>query len=107
MNKVPIFLLVGLLGFMVYVKKGAEPATFSKTDQSAAKRNAFTILQNKCNTCHANKKRLVLFSLSNMDSLKFQINHQVFVTKKMPKGSKNQLSEAEEQDLRNWLEALN
>jgi hypothetical protein len=42
-----------------------------------------------------------------MDSLLSEINTQVFITRKMPKGKRNQLSEQEEMSLKNWLSGLN
>lgn len=75
--------------------------------QTSLKQKAFTVLRNKCNTCHATKKRAEIFTISNMDSLSIDINNQVFIKRKMPKGKKNKLSATEELYLINWLETLN
>lgn len=56
--------------------------------QTSLKQKAFIVLKNKCNTCHATKRRVDIFTISNMDSLKFEINNQVFIKRKMPKGKK-------------------
>ncbi len=40
-----------------------------------------------------------------MDSLAADIQKQVFVKKKMPKGRKIKLTEKETQNLRHWLDA--
>lgn len=75
--------------------------------QNSLKTKAFNILKNKCNICHATKRRIQLFTLNNMDSLKAEINTQVFIKRKMPKGKRNQLSKQEEMNLKNWLSGLN
>ena len=72
--------------------------------QEDVKSIAFTTLKNKCNTCHATKKRTDIFTLENMDSLAPEIWKQVFVKKKMPKGRKIELTEVELKTLRNWLD---
>ena len=64
---------------------------------------AFTVLRNKCNVCHATKKRTDIFTLDNMDSLAIDIHKQVFVKKKMPKGRKVILTTEEQQILEQWL----
>ncbi len=56
--------------------------------QTSLKQKAFIVLKKKCNTCHATKRRVDIFTISNMDSLKFEINNQVFIKRKMPKGKK-------------------
>ncbi len=79
----------------------------TQTEQTSTKQKAFIVLRNNCNTCHATKRQLQLFTLYNMDSLRLEINTQVFITRKMPKGKRNQLSEQEEMNLKNWLNGLN
>ena len=64
------------------------------------------MLRNKCNACHAIKKRTDIFSLKNMDSLAIEINKQVFVKRKMPKGRKVKLTEEETRRLEVWLDAI-
>ena len=71
--------------------------------QENEKSSAFKVLTTKCNVCHRTKKRQDIFTLKNMDSLAFDINTQVFIKKKMPKGRKIKLTEAEIQVLRDWL----
>lgn len=67
---------------------------------------AFTVLQEKCNTCHSTKKKTDIFTLVNMDSLAPDIHKQVFIKKKMPKGRKVKLTEDETQHLKVWLAAV-
>ncbi|MFX0558312.1 hypothetical protein ACOCEA_16040 [Maribacter sp. CXY002] len=67
---------------------------------------AYYVLTNKCNICHAAKKRQSIFTLHNMDSLSEAINLQVFIKKKMPKGKKNKLTLEDERQLKAWLNSL-
>lgn len=71
--------------------------------QDDPKTKAFIVLTNKCNICHARKKRIDIFTLENMDSLAADIQEQVFVKKKMPKGKSIILTEGESRSLRRWL----
>lgn len=74
-------------------------------NQEDLREKAFTVLQEKCNTCHATKKKTDIFTLVNMDSLAGDIHKQVFVKRKMPKGRKVKLTAAETQQLKVWLDA--
>lgn len=71
--------------------------------QEDLRTSAFKVLVAKCNTCHLTKKRQDIFTLRNMDSLAFAINKQVFIKKRMPKGKKVKLTEAESKSLHLWL----
>ena len=72
--------------------------------QVQPKEQAFSVLQTKCNFCHAVKKRTEVFTLSNMDSLALEINNQVFIKRKLPKGKKVTLTLEEEKILKSWIE---
>ncbi len=98
--KFAIFLLVILL---VISNKNNDEA-LGAIIQKDYKSIAFEVLQEKCNFCHAAKKRTDIFTLNNMDSLAFEVNKQVFVKKKMPKGKKTKLSEEESKALKDWLD---
>ncbi len=71
--------------------------------QTGLQKQAFTVLEEKCNVCHVNKKRTDVFTLENMDSLASDINKQVFIKHKMPKGRKIKLTESETELLKLWL----
>ena len=75
-------------------------------NQTDIKTEAYTVLRNKCNICHAKKKRTDIFTFENMDSLAFDIHKQVFIKKKMPKGKKVKLSDEEMTSLKNWLNSI-
>lgn len=74
--------------------------------QTGLKTAAFKILVKQCNFCHATKRRQDVFTMQNMDSLAIDINEQVFIKNKMPKGRKNKLSEQEVLALKNWLDTV-
>ena len=100
-------LLVGLL-LMAY--QSSEIAYYTTlqtaTYQNDVKTDAFAVLRQKCNTCHALKRKVSVFSYENMDSLSNAINEQVFIKQKMPKGRKNRLTNLEDENLQRWLETL-
>ena len=73
-------------------------------NQENLKDKAFTVLQEKCNVCHSTKRKTDIFTLANMDSLAANIQKQVFVKRKMPKGRKGKLTEEEELHLKVWLD---
>ncbi|MGI9551186.1 MAG: hypothetical protein ACR2MT_08305 [Aurantibacter sp.] len=72
--------------------------------QEGLKEQAFSVLRDKCNVCHATKKKTDIFTPENMDSLAPDIHKQVFVKRKMPKGRKVKLTEEEAQHLKVWLD---
>lgn len=107
MNCLIRFLLVGLLSTIPPITEDSKLKTGFKTNnQTSLKQKAFVVLRDKYNVCHVSKKRLALFTLANMDSLQLEINNQVFIKRKMPKGKRNMLSISEEKDLLNWLKQL-
>lgn len=71
------------------------------------KEQAYSILQSKCNGCHANRNKRMVFTLGNMDGLSEKINQQVFIKKRMPRGNQIELSEHEKYKLKTWIESLN
>ncbi len=101
-----------LIGLMLYIGVGwisplPNPAyTNANTQQELVKEKAFEVLKQKCNTCHATRKRVSIFTFENMDSLSTSIKEQVFNKQKMPKGRKNALSEREKEQLKHWLAGL-
>ncbi|MGB3150134.1 MAG: hypothetical protein WBB27_05680 [Maribacter sp.] len=74
--------------------------------QDSIQEEAFRVLQTKCNVCHASKKKVDIFTYQNMDSLALEINQQVFIKKKMPKGRKIKLTTGEQEQLKTWMASL-
>jgi len=68
-----------------------------------AKQKAYTVLKKKCNSCHVTDKPKVIFTLKNMDRYAKKIRRQVFLKKKMPKGTKHNLTAKEKSDLKMWV----
>ena len=69
------------------------------------KATAFQILENKCNVCHQKRNKRRVFTLENMNTWANDINKQVFIKKRMPKGKKIKLTSKEYQDLLTWISA--
>ena len=67
------------------------------------KKEAFKILESKCNDCHRIEKKESIFSLENMDMYARKINRQVFIFKVMPKGDEVKLSDKEKASLKTWI----
>lgn len=72
---------------------------------SSIQSKALQVLENKCNTCHAQKRKSVVFTEKNMNSHARDISTQVFVKKRMPKG-KEKLTPEESKILKDWLSNL-
>lgn len=66
-------------------------------------KEAFEILVQKCNVCHAVQNPNKVFTIENMNGFARKINRQVFVWKRMPKGNEIKLSEAEKETIKKWL----
>lgn len=97
-----------LIIFVLNVFKIApkENGHYSNNTQMSQKEKAFKVLQTKCNVCHATKKKLDIFTYENMDSLATEINKQVFIKKKMPKGKKIKLTLSERENLLLWIQQI-
>lgn len=65
--------------------------------------NAFQILYNKCNVCHHKRNKRDVFTLQNMDTWANDIEKQVFIKKRMPKGKIITLTSNEYQELLTWI----
>jgi uncharacterized membrane protein len=94
------------LSILFYFNVQSETLYIVTTPQETPKIKAFNVLITKCNVCHASKKKQDVFTLENMDSLAVEINKQVFIKAKMPKGKKNKLSNEESQAMQNWLNTI-
>jgi len=68
-----------------------------------AKGEAYTVLNNKCNSCHKKKNRKRIFTLNNMDKMSKDIYKQVFIKKRMPKGKAAKLTQEEYRALLTWI----
>ena len=71
------------------------------------KKEAFDILEGKCNVCHRKQNPFMLFNLKNMEKRAPKIYKMVFVDRRMPKGDKFPLSIEEYTKLQKWLNTQN
>ena len=78
----------------------------SIASRNTAKAEAFKILKAKCNICHVKKNKQKIFTQDNMNGFAPQINTQVFMKKRMPKGKDIKLTQKEYQQLSTWLKLL-
>ena len=106
-------LILNVLALLMFLEPVSSQELFQGTsshatvfEQDSFKKNAFKVLDEKCNVCHVSRKRVQNFTLQNMDSLASQINTQVFIKEKMPKGNKVVLSKSEMETLKLWLKNL-
>ena len=110
MNYILLFVFFFYMNLSMAIPK--VKTNFHKADyvkeiyQTSPKTEAFAILRDKCNVCHATKRRTDIFTLENMDSLAQQIHEQVFIKEKMPKGRKVKLTEDELSSLKKWLKPI-
>jgi len=105
-----LFTLLGAVAFSVIYWTSVSSQLIDpikiESQQEEIKQKAFKVLVNKCNSCHATKRNRKIFTLENMGSLSEDINTQVFVKEKMPKGKKNELTTDEKELLKRWLSTL-
>jgi len=64
---------------------------------------AYTVLSNRCNSCHQAENPSKFFTIKNMNQFAKKINRQVFFWERMPKGKENDLTEKEKQILKTWI----
>ena len=67
------------------------------------KKQAFKILDTKCNVCHRKQNPLMIFKEKNMSKRAKNIYKMVFQEKKMPKGNDIRLTNEEYSTLEKWL----
>jgi uncharacterized membrane protein len=80
--------------------------SISIDNQHTVKENAFNILRTKCNVCHVKMNKRKIFTRNNMSGFAPEINTQVFIKRRMPKGKDVKLTEKEYQLLSTWLRSL-
>lgn len=110
-------LWIGILSTGFILLSAFDPISelsLSQKDQSLVlkvndelQRQAFKILDGKCNVCHRKKNPLMVFSLKNMAKRASKIYKQVFVKRRMPKGNEIQLTSKEYATLEKWLHSQN
>jgi ubiquitin C-terminal hydrolase len=112
--QITFFILIGFFLYTTFTAfKQANPYTqmhkvlsVDKT-LTTPKEEAYIVLKNKCNVCHIKRNKRRLFTLNNMNAFAKDINKQVFIKKRMPKGRKIKLTPAEYIILQTWISNLN
>jgi len=94
-----VLLFIGISTFANIPKSEITKASAISNDQ----KDAFRVLDQKCNVCHAKQNPSKVFTLENMNDYARKVNRQVFVWKRMPKGDEVSLTQAEKITLKNWL----
>ncbi len=84
----------------------SEPSLISDIKEEI-KKEAFEILEAKCNICHRKVFPFMVFNERNMIRRAKKIYQMVFVERRMPKGNEITLSTEEFQTLRTWLNTQN
>ncbi len=103
-----LFILISIIGniFTQLVKQEdsfASVHTITADSTLQYQLQAYTLLQTKCNVCHEQRNRHAVFTFNNMNTWGTQINEQVFIKKRMPKGNVIVLTSADKEILKKWL----
>ncbi|QSE98796.1 hypothetical protein [Fulvivirga lutea] len=96
-----ITVIIILLTHMIKAEAPAKHQPFAINTTLSAE--VMSLLEAKCNSCHRKKNPFMVFTKKNMNKRAGKIYKQVFVKKRMPKGSK--LSYSESELLKAWLES--
>ena len=67
------------------------------------KKEAFEILDTKCNVCHKKQNPFMVFNLKNMEKRAPRIYKMVFIERRMPKGNEIRLTNEEYSTFKKWL----
>ncbi len=68
---------------------------------SGLKKDAFEILDTKCNVCHQKQNPFMVFNLKNMEKRAPKIYKMVFIERRMPKGNEIRIANEEYSTLKN------
>ena len=96
--------IMSLIAFSFVGKNQDYSVSVYEESTDSIKMAALMVLENNCNECHSQKKPAYYFTAKTMDYFAAEINMEVFINGKMPKGKKNQLSVEDRETLRLWVE---
>ncbi len=100
-------ILTAVLTFLSIINAKSEPFKGSYPIASNSieylKKEAFLVLEAKCNVCHRKQNPFMVFSVKNMEKRAPKIYKQVYITKRMPKGDQVILTNNERTILKQWL----
>lgn len=73
------------------------------TSEKTLKKQAFEILDTKCNVCHRKQNPFMIFKEKNISKRAKKIYQMVYIERKMPKGNDIRLTNEEYTTLEKWL----
>lgn len=73
------------------------------TSNETLKKQAFRILETKCNTCHRKQNPFMVFKEKNIPKRAKKIYQMVYIKRRMPKGNEVRLTNEEYNQLKKWL----
>ncbi len=73
------------------------------TSEETLKKQAFEILDTKCNVCHRKQNPFMIFKEKNISKRAKKIYQMVYIERKMPKGNEIRLTNEEYTTLEKWL----
>lgn len=107
-----LLLIIAFASILISVKVLAKPTeeyqieipeTPDKGPSEDLKQQAFSVLKNKCNTCHVKKNPFMIFTEKNMTKRAPRIKKQVFELNRMPKKNGVPLTQEEYITLKTWI----
>ena len=102
---ITIAVLIMLSAFTMATDDLIQDHPKKSTPNEILKKQAFEILDLKCNVCHRKQNPFMVFKEKNMSRRANKIYKMVFVERRMPKGNEVQLSEEEYDKLNRWLQS--
>lgn len=99
-------IILGLILFSSLNAQTEAPKQIHKSltvANAALKKEAFLILDTKCNVCHRKQNPFMVFKEKNMSKRAKKIYQMVFVERRMPKGDEIRLTNEEYNTLEKWL----
>tara|TARA_B100000780_G_C21095833_1_gene441953 strand:+ start:179 stop:526 length:348 start_codon:yes stop_codon:yes gene_type:complete len=102
--RIAIIVWLAIWASIQFAKSSQSPSYSTRSFQNNDfKKEAFNILNNKCNSCHRKQNPFMIFTEKNMDKRAHKIKKQVFELKRMPKEEGTPLTQDEYQTLSNWI----
>lgn len=98
-----MLLLIGSFFLLSMVRTDNLKVESRYYDYQSPKEQAYTVLKNTCNKCHVKQNPFKVFTLRNMDRFAPQIERQVFILQRMPKGDEVKLTVKEKETLQRWI----
>ena len=92
-----------LAAFASSIEVASKDQLFFNERNDKLKKDAFEILDTKCNVCHRRRNPFMIFHEKNMVKRASKIYKMVFIEQRMPKGNEIRLTNEEYTTLKKWL----